>query len=240
MLAVTPDLAAQARQATRLAPPDITLDEEFTAIASVRELADGRLLVTDEREGRVVVLNLRTGGAVQIGRKGKGPSEYTQVGRLWPLAADSSILKEPFLPRWLILSAARVVTTVGPGDPSARVVGFNHLRGADGQGNVYWTDVTRGAAGRPIPGDSLLLLRINRRTQRVDTITKVESDEGWSKKARPSAVGTEAPAAGGGASKRRIYQMSLAAPDQIAVYTDGWIAIARANPYRVDWCAPNR
>jgi len=30
--------------------------------------------------------------------------------------------------------------------------------------------------------------------------------------------------------------MSLNAPDQVAVFPDGWIAIARANPYRVDWC----
>jgi hypothetical protein len=238
--AVTSGLPAQARPATRLAPPDVSLDEEFSVVASVRELTDGRVLVTDEREGRVVVVDLRTGDAVQIGRTGAGPGEYRQVGRLWPLAADSSILKEPFSPRWLILSAAQVVTTVGPSDSSVRTVGPNRLMGTDGQGNVFWTQFARDAAGRPSLSDSLLLLRLNRGTQRVDTIARVQSENGWSTAAGVSASAPAVAASAGGAPQRRTYRIALTAPDQVAVFPDGWIAIARANPYRVDWCPPDR
>jgi hypothetical protein len=34
--------------------------------------------------------------------------------------------------------------------------------------------------------------------------------------------------------------MSIYGPDQVAVFPDGWIAIARTNPYRVDWCPPGQ
>lgn len=232
-------LCAQTSLQRRLGPPHAILDEEFTVIAAVRELADGRILVTDENDRRVVVADFSTGETGQIGRQGSGPGEYRQIGRIWPLAGDSSILKEPFSPRWLLLNAAQVVATVGPGDASVRTVGTSRIMGADGQGHVVWVQFARDAAGRAAVNDSLLVVRLDRGTQRVDTIGRVQSETGWSAEAGVSENATAVAAATGGAPRRPTYVIALAAPDQVAVFPDGWVAIVRARPYRVDWCPPD-
>ena len=36
-----------------------------------------------------------------------------------------------------------------------------------------------------------------------------------------------------------IYHNPLAAEDQVLMFLDGWIALVRAHPYRVDWHTPN-
>ena len=52
----------QAPAAITLRPVDATLGEPFTSILSVRELSDGRVLISDNSsETRLVVANLRTG-----------------------------------------------------------------------------------------------------------------------------------------------------------------------------------
>ena len=50
----------------KLPAANASLAEEFTVIGSVRELSDGRVLITDPREGRVVVADLRTGAVQQV------------------------------------------------------------------------------------------------------------------------------------------------------------------------------
>lgn len=237
-LCVSAARAQQASPIARLAPPDLTFAEEFTVIASARELSNGRILVTDEKEERIVVLDPRSGTSVDIGRKGAGPGEYRQVGRAWPLAGDSSIVKEPYAPRWLILSAERVIATLGPGDASVLKVGPYRLVGADALGHVLWAQHARDAAGRPQIADSLLLLRLHRGTQRIDTISRLQSEEGWTSGAGAASNAPPVAASSGGAPERRRYVISLSAPDEVAVYADGWVAIARASPYRVDWCPP--
>lgn len=234
-------LAAQsdAPKVIRLAPPSATLAEEFTVIAAVRELRDGRVLVSDERDGRLVVADLASGAVTSIGRKGAGPGEYVQLGRIWPLGADSTLVKEPFSPRWLLLRAATVVATLGAGDPAVALAGRFPLMGTDTLGGVVALQFGQDAAGRPSLADSLSIVRVDRRSLRVDTLARVQSGEGWARSAGVTAAPPALPRSTEGAAPRR-YVLSLLAPDQLAVFPDGWIAIARVQPYRVDWCAPGR
>jgi len=230
----------QTADAVRLRPLEARLNEEFSVITSVRELSDGRVLVTDEKDSRVVVADFRSDEVSPLGRRGSGPGEYTQVGRVWPLGGDSSLLKEPFAPRWIIFDGTRIVRTAGAGDPATLLVGGTMVQGTDARGGVVATRVARDASGRPVPADSYYVVRVERSTMRVDTVARVESTEGWAAEARVSRNAPPVAVRGASSSGRRSYVLSFFAPDQLAVFPDGWIAIARANPYRVDWCEPGK
>lgn len=233
-------LRAQSPAIARLGAPSAALPEDFSVIATVRELSDGRVLVSDEKEGRVVVADFSNGSVLQIGRTGAGPGEYRQVGRIWTLGGDTTLVKEPFAPRWILLAGSTVASTLGPSDDAVRTVGPNRLAGADALGHLVWTSFRRDANNRPLLDDSLVVLRLNRATARVDTLTRVQSASGWSRAAGVTDAAQAVAASGGGAPQRRTFRIALAAPDEIAVFPDGWVAIVRAEPYRVDWCAPRR
>lgn len=49
-----------------LSAPDATLTSEFTSLTSVRELADGRVLVVDVGENKLLIADWRRGTAVQL------------------------------------------------------------------------------------------------------------------------------------------------------------------------------
>jgi hypothetical protein len=54
----------------RLGPPSATLTEDFSEIVAVRELSDGRLLIGDRREERIVVADFRAGSVTPTSRQG--------------------------------------------------------------------------------------------------------------------------------------------------------------------------
>lgn len=167
-------LSAQPSNVTRLAAPSAILGEEFSRIASVRELPDGRVLISDEKDTRVVVADFTNGSVRQIGRTGSGPGEYRQVGRIWALAGDTTLIKEPFAPRWILLSGSDAVSTLGAGDNTVQRVGQNRIVGSDAIGNVVWTTYGRDVNIRPSLTDSLVVLRLNRASGRVDTIARAQ------------------------------------------------------------------
>ena len=127
--------AAQPMPQVKLKPATASLDEEFTVITSVRELADGRILITDPREARVVVADLASGLVTQVGRNGKGPGEYSMAAPIRPMAGDSSILFDMMSRRWLLLDGARIVVTVPPDAPVVLAM-KGYALAADGRGSV--------------------------------------------------------------------------------------------------------
>src|SRR3990172_7288848 len=174
------DAQAQAAQALKLKPADAKLDEEFTLIGSVRELSDGRVLITDPRENRVVVADLKAGTVTPVGRTGSGPNEYGMAGPLHALAADSSILFDLSSRRWLLFSGASIVQTLPPDTPIILAM-KGSARGADAKGNV-WTfasptqfDQDHAKPGTTETGaaDSGFVVRGNRTTAKLDTVARV-------------------------------------------------------------------
>src|SRR5688500_2795541 len=107
----------QSERQLRLPPASALLSEAFSSIGSVRELTDGRVLITASREGRIVAANLRTGTVEQVGRRGRGPNEYGTVGALLPLAGDSSLMVDVMNRRWLLFSGPSIVVTLPPDTP---------------------------------------------------------------------------------------------------------------------------
>ena len=68
--------------------------EPFSSINGLRELSDGRLIISDRTEQVVRFIDLETGDLQDIGRAGEGPGEYRMPGNLLPLPGDSTLLSD--------------------------------------------------------------------------------------------------------------------------------------------------
>ena len=214
-----------------LPAPNAALDVEFTAVTSVRELPDGRVLVVDGSEKKVLVIDWTKKSATQVGRNGSGPGEYVQPSTLFALSGDSTLLPDIRNGRWLVLSGATIATTVGPDAPVIRNGARNPV-GADNHGRVLFTRSIAPGSNSPTEmprRDSLLLIRTERATGKADTLGLV--------RARPATINIQGPADKPTAVS--IVMNPLATGEMAAAFPDGWIAVARLDPYRVDWIAPD-
>ena len=230
-------LEAQVPRQLKLPPANAQLAEEFTSIGSLRELPDGRVLLNDPRDGRVVVADLKTGVVQQVGRKGQGPNEYSMAGPLHAVAGDSTLLVDGQTRRWLLFAGSSIVVTVPPDAPIIRATkGF--VRGADRMGNVWILtsaaqfDPEKPKAGITIfgPADSDVVVRGNRGNAKLDTVTKLRG--GISRQS--ITLNPE-----GKISTMSVTRAPLASNEEAALFNDGWFAVARLEPYRVDWISPD-
>lgn len=214
-----------------LSPPNAMLAAEFTLVSAVRELAHGRLLVVDWSERKLLVADWTKAVVAPVGRNGSGPGEYLQPSTLIALGGDSTLLPDARNGRWLLLSGSTIVATVGPGTP-AIVSGARVPLGADLQGRVLFTKAIESGsrASDALPRrDSVLLLRVRRVSGQTDTVEKL--------RARPATIRVEGPA--DRPTRVSVVTNPLATGELAALFPDGWIAIARLEPYRVDWVAPD-
>ena len=216
----------------RLGAPSAALDAEFVRIAGMRELADGRVLMADEAEKRLLVGDWKSRSVRPIGREGQGPGEYERPRNLFALAADSSLLVDALAGRWLLLAGDSIVETV-PSSAPAILAGARNPLGADALGFVVATrPMGLPARGRgplmPPRRDSLHLVRIDLRTGEADTLATVA--------ARPGRINVSGPV--DAPTRVEIVTNPLSVGDQVAVFPDGWTAVARVAPYAVDWISP--
>lgn len=208
----------------QLEPPRDSIAHEFTRASSVRELSDGRVLVIDSRDRALYLADLASGGVQQLGRTGRGPLEYERPTRLVALAADSTLLLDPGTRRWLLLDGSRLVGTLSPSDLVVERAG-TAVFGADRFGNVIATaligrEVVQGDRQR----DRVAVQRVHRHSARTDTLLIIKGPE--------SQVHVEKV---GGGIRRSVIELALAVPEQIMLFPDGWLAIARQRPYRIEW-----
>jgi len=230
--------AVQAPRQLGLKPPTAQLSEEFTLIGSVRELSDGRALISDPRDNRVVVADLKTGAVLQVGRQGQGPGEYAMAGPLIPLAGDSSLLVDGRTRRWLLFSGATITVTVPADNQLIRALKAQ-ARGADQRGNVWGLASPRPEIDQEHvksgtitfgPADSDLVVRGNRGSGKIDTLTQVRL-----------AVSQQTMTANaqGKLSSVSVMRAPLSVGEEAALFQDGWLAVVRLGPYRVDWISPD-
>jgi len=227
---------AQAR-AGALGAPAATIEHGFTRITGVRELEDGRLLVADAGEPRLYVVDWTARRVQPSGREGQGPGEYRAVGQLHPFGRDTTLLGDGRLGRWLVVVGDRITGAVDYGReqraslPTAHGAGWRgrllvskptHLRSVEG-------DALLDERGR---ADSLLLLRVDVRTGRSDTVGRVRG-------AFRGLRSVRRPVEPGGPPVGWLLRNPLAAEEQAVLFPDGWIALARSDPYRVEWIAPD-
>jgi hypothetical protein len=204
-----------------LAPANGALTAEFTRLTWARELTNGRVILTDLGDGRLVVADMRSGAIEAIGRKGQGPGEYTTPQPVWSIGGDSSLMMDGAR-RWLLFVGPRVVATLPPESP-AIVAAKGIVRGVDAQGYVF--SVARAPAQAGTVADSALLLRVTRAAAHVDTLGKI-------KVVAPRQV------AGGRDGTFAFAMPTLGTPEEMVPFPDGSVAVVRLNPYRVDWRMP--
>lgn len=232
---LAPDVLAQSGgpRPVPLPVPNATLPADFTRVTAVRELADGRVLVADAGERKLLVADFAARSATSIGREGQGPEEYRSLGALYALANDSTLMADLVGGRWLLLHGDKIVQTVS-GDAPALRNGARLPVGADTRGTVIATRPMGMGGAAPAPTamprmDSTHLLRVARATGRADTVADLAS--------RPARVATRGTA--DRVTAVEITTNPLAAGDLAAQFADGTIAVARVSPYRVDWIAPD-
>ena len=75
--------------------------------------------------------------------------------------------------------------------------------------------------------DQAWVVRANRRRLTFDTLAQIAGDE-WHR----SVDGTPQ------AQRVSFVEVQLSAPEQAMMFPDGWVALARQRPYRVDWISP--
>ena len=219
-------LAAQQPAPRTLAKPDAQFDQPFDAVLSVRELADGRVLVTDLGPRTVLLADFKTNQQVTIGRNGQGPGEYQFPGDLLPYLGDTTLLVDRASRRFLTIAADGKLGNTVP-FPDA-IQGLGEPRGTDRQGRIYFQ-------GSPFPGglgvgdpgtipDTVAVLRWDRVSGRVDTVARV----------KVQAIKMQV----SGSQNSRAVMMRpqpFAPSDEWAVSSDGRVAIARVGDFHVDW-----
>lgn len=219
-------------QAPRGLPPaSARLSAEFTRIVGVRELSDGRVLIADGGDTRLVVADLAHNTTAPIGRQGGGPGEYTSLGPLLVLGGDSSLMADRSARRWLLLDRDRIVSTLPP-DAPALVATNGSLIGADRYGFVLGTRSSPPPTGSSVIGrkDSVAGVRVALASGTADTVLRLR---------RPPArmnIQTD--------PKGRLTSVSINRPpfsigEEAFVFPDGWLAVARLDPYRLDWRSPD-
>lgn len=229
---------AQSPSRLELRPAEAAFDEEFTQVWAIRELSDGRVIVADRRERRLVILDPRDGSTQHVARTGNGPGEFQSIHKLVPLPGDSTLVTDGQNGRWLVLAGDKPVQTIAADLPLPKAL--HTVVGADASGHVIAVHLDaeirmqrmrESREGRPsVDVDSLVILRGNRATVRIDTIGRLRSRSQRIKPAERSFGG------------RRIIHLlvnPLETDEQAALFPDGWVALVRLYPYRVDWRRPD-
>ncbi len=209
--------------------PVATVNGEFSAISSVRELRDGRLLVSDRIDRTVKLIDPRTGATRKIGTNGEGPGEYLQPGGLYPATGDSTWLLDRGQPRYLLIDpSGRIVDTRSFATAGVRTIstgGTTDRQRIDTEGRLYsigMAGMTMGGARSPsgVSVDSAPLVRQDLARDRSDSLARLLQPE---------------------MSTSRSGQVTIRMPtmfspaDDWALQPDGRVAVVRAAPYRVEW-----
>jgi len=241
LLAISTPLLAQNVQTRTLSKPDAEFSEPFTQIGGVRELKDGRLIVTDPRDKTVQVVDLKAGTATKLGREGAGPGEYGIPFGMMALPNDTTAIADILNNRILLINPNATVggfvdlnvppPAGGRGEGGPRMmIGSSMPTASDAKGRFY----IRGAPFRmtdagPQSADSVPMIRWTRAGGKRDTLA-------W---LRLPANANQVTSRGGRGNQQVMVRMGGGPPfngaDQMAVAPDGRIAIAHHDPYSVDF-----
>lgn len=220
-------LAAQAPPTVELSVPAATFPEPFGSIAGLRQLPDGRVLVSDGLGRALVVVDLGAGTADTIGAEGQGPDEYREPDGLFALPGDSTLLVDLGNGR---LTAIGPDLGFGPTEPIARDDGGRPIfvlpRGTDREGRIYFQRMEMGGPGAALP-DSGTIVRWDRSGGRMAEVGRVRLQER-----------SRATSGGPGSRGVMVRPVPYSAKEAWGVGRDGRVAVARVDAYRLEWIDP--
>jgi hypothetical protein len=208
--------------------PDATHPALFTRLTDVHELADGRVLVSDNQDKSVVLIDFTTGTSNPVGRRGRGPGEYVFPGQFYPQPDGTILLNDFFTQRLLVID-----DTGGTGDvipfPKAAGIGIE-AAGYDDRGRIYFRSRPWDFDGPGAPGgimafpDSLAIMRWDPTSGTVDTA-------GWVAAPRIKLHGQDGDNEGGVSADPPVFTPG----DVWGVTPDGGVARVTPDPYRIIW-----
>lgn len=213
-------MAAQVPDFSR---PVWTSPVEFTSVGAVRELSDGRMIVTDPGEREIRILGTHGALLGTNARRGGGPQEFQMP--LWTLAMPGDTT-------WIVDREQERFLVLGPDGAPVRTVpwpridgsGLRNIVRADGTGRVVFAQ-----DGLPRPGlTETPLLRWDPRSGALDTLATLRT-QGVARfkmmfEGREAFVTQALPYAEG---------------DGWAVASDGAIAVIDPERYVVRWRRPD-
>ena len=219
-------VTTRAQVSERRLTSDAEFPEGFSLVAGLREMPDGRLMISDAIGQMLMFADMDTGEMEIIGREGRGPQEYRTPDALFPLPGDSTLFVD--------LGNGRL-TVLGPNGgfgetrPIARDIRGQLVailpRGVDAQGRVYFQPLAFGG-GRPGAGlpDSAMIARWDRRTDVIDTLGAVKLEERIFERS-------------GSANNQsvRLRQVPMSSQDAWNVAPNGRVVVARSPEYYVEW-----
>jgi len=191
-------------------PADFEYTEGLTSVIGVRELADGKLIIADASEARLLLVDPRNGSGRAISRVGGGPTEFGSMSAVLARPADTTWIVDPLQRRVLVINPD------GTPNRTVRVPDTYSLTpmAVDSAGGVY----DRRAQGPA----QMLVRRFAGLDAAPDTVGTLDRTGG------PMSV----PSATGSTTIR--YTSPFPAQDEWAVAPDGSLVIARHTNYRLD------
>jgi hypothetical protein len=203
-----------AAPARTLGPKLAEGSETLSQIRGFRELSDGRVIVTDQIEKKIVLLDFAKNTATRLGKQGPGPGEYQSATDLFGMPGDTTLLVDGGRG----LNAMTIIAPDGKlGGRAELPAGLTLSYGAvaPGSGHVYHTEmrVPPSATGN----DSTPVYRIDVRRRTMDTAFFL--------RIIPTPRGMP----------RNPYNPR----HQFAVGSDGRVAVVDVEEYRVTWILPN-
>jgi hypothetical protein len=233
-LAATLGVPSHSASQIVLGDPADAFPEDFGAIQTVRELADGRVLVADPLARSLYAVDMARGTRTVIGRQGQGPDEYMQPDAVWPLPGDSTLLVDLGNGRLVVLGpdlSFGATMPIAQGDPrpgGGAPFTLALPQAVDARGGIYARALGMGGGpGGALP-DSGSVLRFDRTTRASSPVATVKLQE--------RITNTS-----GSANERNvsIEPVPLSAEDAWGVAPDGTVVVGRAGTGRVDWISPD-
>lgn len=194
--------------------PDARSSEGFTSIFAVHELADGRVLVTDNLDNAIRVVDLRAGTVRELGRRGQGPLEYQSAHTILRGSGDTMLVTDNVQRRFVKLVNGEIVATERQPDALASLASFSAPI-SDERGRLYFDLRTIDMSADGFHERDGVVMRWTPGTTSLDTVAVLR-------------VMSHAPRANTGYNPFRYR-------DGWGLAADGAIAIIGTEPYRVEW-----
>jgi hypothetical protein len=120
-----------------LGPADARSADGFTSIFAVHELADGRVLLTDNLDNAIRLIDLDGGRVLELGRRGSGPREYMSAQTIVRGRGDTVLVTDNAQRRFVRVIRGEIVG-VEPHPDALRSQSQISAPLADAQGRLYF------------------------------------------------------------------------------------------------------
>ncbi len=218
------------------------------AVGNVVELHDGRVAVNDTKSHRVLLFDPSLAHPVVVLDSAGSPDRLYPAdrgGNVIRYLGDSLLFADPASRAFLVISpagtVARVVSFPGGPAPLAGYTAVTFIRSAASGDLAYWTTTVTPCGDHRVV-DSVPIRRTNFSTRRVDTLAfarlnKLDciSNQVGGTSASPLLLSMAPEIRGAGGTT----VPSIQNRDDWAYFSDGTLAIVRAQTYSIDWVDPD-